>query len=155
MTLATQSYESELVEITELVWNSMLDLPLVLRVPGDPAPARNGSRTFTGCVQVTGAWEGAITVHCSEELARTITAAMFGSEPEETTNEEVSDALGELANMIGGNVKALMPEPCKLSLPTVADGVDYRLKIPGTQPLTAVVWTCGDEPLMVRILVRA
>ena len=155
MTIATQSYESELVEITELVWTSLLDLPLKLRIPGDPAPPRNDSRTFTGCVQVTGAWEGAITVHCSERLAQIVTGAMFGSEPEETTHEEVSDALGELANMIGVNVKALMPEPCKLSLPTVADGIDYRLKIPGTRPLTAVTWNCGDEPLMVRILERA
>lgn len=155
MDLATQQYEAELVEITERVWESlMLDLPLTLRVPGEPAPTRNGSRTFTGCVQVTGAWEGAVTVHCSETLARTITAAMFGSEADQTTPEEVSDALGELANMVAGNIKALLPEPSRISLPTVANGIDYKLSIPGAMPLTAVTWTSGTEPLMVRLLER-
>jgi len=59
-----------------------------------------------------------------------------------------------LANMVGGNVKALLPEPCRISLPAVADGMDYRLSVPGARPVTAVTWTCGGEPLMVRLLKR-
>jgi hypothetical protein len=31
----------------------------------------------------------------------------------------VRDVAGEVANMIGGNLKALLPEPCRLSLPKV------------------------------------
>jgi len=146
-------FEPELTEITERVWASLVELPLIPRQPGQPTPAA-GSRTFTGCVQITGAWEGAVTVHCSEELAKLLTAAMFMVDPEDTTPEEVSDALGELANMVGGNVKALLPEPCRISLPAVADGMDYRLSVPGARPVSAVTWTCNDEPLMVRLLER-
>jgi chemotaxis protein CheX len=146
-------FEPELTEITERVWTSLVELPLVPRRPGQPAPAP-GSRTFTGCVQITGAWEGAVTVHCSEQLARVLTAAMFMVDPADTTPEEVADALGELANMVGGNVKALLPEPCRISLPAVADGMDYRLSVPGARPVTAVTWTCQGEPLMVRLLER-
>ena len=157
MTTATQQYEAELISITESVWSSLLDLPLDLRVPGQSGP--NGGhadgRSYTGIIHVTGSWEGAVTVHCSEVLARIVTAAMFGTEPHETSSEEVADALGELANMVGGNVKALLPEGCRISLPTVADGIRYRLSVPGTVPLTAVTWTCQGEPLMVRILERA
>jgi chemotaxis protein CheX len=146
-------FEPELTEITERVWASLVEMPLMPRQPGQPAPAA-GARTFTGCVQITGAWEGAVTVHCSGELAKFLTAAMFMIEPEATTPEEVADALGELANMVGGNVKALLPEPCRISLPAVADGMDYRLSVPGARPLTAVTWTCRGEPLMVRLLER-
>ena len=146
-------FEPELTEITERVWTSLVELPLVPRRPGQSAPAP-GSRTFTGCVQITGAWEGAVTVHCSEKLARVLTAAMFMVDPGDTTHEEVADALGELANMVGGNVKALLPEPCRISLPAVADGMDYRLSVPGARPVTAVTWTCQGEPLMVRLLER-
>jgi chemotaxis protein CheX len=146
-------FEPELTEITERVWASLVDVPLLPRQPGQPALAP-GARTFTGCVQITGAWEGAVTVHCSEGLAKLLTAAMFMVDPEDTSAEEVADALGELANMVGGNVKALLPEPCRISLPAVADGMDYRLSVPGARPLTAVTWTCQSEPLMVRLLER-
>ncbi|HEY4410234.1 MAG TPA: chemotaxis protein CheX [Acidimicrobiia bacterium] len=149
----TFDFEPELTEITERVWSSLVEAPLLPREPGQPGPVP-GARTFTGCVQITGAWEGAVTVHCSEELARQLTAAMFMVDPADTTTEEVGDALGELANMVGGNVKALMPEPCRISLPAVADGMDYRLSVPGARPLTAVTWTCLGEPLMVRLLER-
>jgi len=146
-------FEPELTEITERVWDSLVDVPLLPRQPGQPGPAP-GARTFTGCVQITGAWEGAVTVHCSEALAKLLTAAMFLVDPADTTPEEVTDALGELANMVGGNVKALLPEPCRISLPAVADGIDYRLSVRGARPLTAVTWTCVGEPLMVRLLER-
>jgi chemotaxis protein CheX len=146
-------FEPELTEITERVWNSLVTVALAPRQPGQPGPVP-GSRTFTGCVQITGAWEGAVTVHCSEELAKRLTAAMFMVEVADTTPEEVSDALGELANMVGGNVKALLPEPCRISLPAVADGMDYRLSVPGARPVSAVTWTCNGEPLMVRLLER-
>lgn len=151
-------FEPELTEITERVWASLLEAPLLPRQPGQPGPEKSGvgagCRTFTGCVQITGAWEGAVTVDCSAELAKQLTAAMFMVDPENTTIEEVTDALGELANMVGGNVKALLPEPCRISLPAVADGMDYRLSVPGARPVTAVTWTCGGEPLMVRLLER-
>lgn len=146
-------FEPELTEITERVWSSLVETPLVPRQPGQPGSAA-GQRTFTGCVQITGAWEGAVTVHCSENLAKVLTAAMFMVDPDDTTPEEVTDALGELANMVGGNVKALLPEPCRISLPAVADGMDYRLSVPGARPVTAVTWTCDGEPLMVRLLQR-
>lgn len=152
-------FEPELTEITERVWASLVELPLIPRQPGQPGAGPSkpgaGSRTFTGCVQITGAWEGAVTVHCSEGLARLLTAAMFMVDPEDTTPEEVGDALGELANMVGGNVKALLPEPCRISLPAVADGMDYRLSVPGARPVSAVTWTCNGEPLMVRLLERS
>ncbi|HYH48768.1 MAG TPA: chemotaxis protein CheX [Acidimicrobiia bacterium] len=151
-------FEPELTEITERAWASLVEAPLLPRQPGQPGAIQSGSgaaaRTFTGCVQITGAWEGAVTVHCSEELAKVLTAAMFMVDAQDTTPEEVTDALGELANMVGGNVKALLPEPCRISLPAVADGMDYRLSVPGARPVTAVTWTCNGEPLMVRLLER-
>jgi chemotaxis protein CheX len=151
-------FEPELTEITERVWASLVEIPLIPRQPGQPGagPSKHGvgSRTFTSCVQITGAWEGAVTVHCSERLAKVLTAAMFMVDPEDTTPEEIGDALGELANMVGGNVKALLPEPCRISLPAVADGMDYRLSVPGARPVSAVTWTCDAEPLMVRLLER-
>ena len=35
---------------------------------------------------------------------------------------DVTDAVGELVNIIGGSVKSLMPQPTVLSLPSVRTG---------------------------------
>ena len=34
-------------------------------------------------------------------------------------DEDIDDALGELANVVGGNVKAVLPGPSALGLPEV------------------------------------
>ena len=56
--------------------------------------------------------------------ATAVTDAMLGLDPGDGPRpaEDVADAVGELVNMIGGNVKSLMPGPSTLSLPLVRAG---------------------------------
>jgi chemotaxis protein CheX len=76
--------------------------------------------TVSAYVSITGAWAGTVVVTFSEALARAATADMLRRPQGTLSTDDVSDAVGELANMIGGNVKARMPEPSALSLPVVA-----------------------------------
>ena len=69
---------------------------------------------FAG-VSITGVWNGACVFSCSEALARRITALMFGSDPDDVTADDLRDALGEMANLLGGQVKALVPEGSDIS----------------------------------------
>lgn len=84
-------------------------------------------------------------------LATTLTTAMFqtGDEP---CPDDIRDALGELANMLAGNVKALLPEPCAISLPAVAFGPDHHVSVVGTSPVATVAFTCAGERLFVTLL---
>lgn len=102
--------------VAEEVWASMLGMSLTGEPEPPPAP---GSPTVTGTIEIGGAWEGKVDVRCSEALARRAAAAMFGMAPEDVTEAEIADALGEIANMAGGNLKALLPSGSKLSLPHV------------------------------------
>ena len=88
---------------------------------------------MSGCVQITGAWQVAVTVDCSIGLARQIAAIMFGVEVSETMPDQVSDALGEFTNIIGGNIKSFFPEPSNLSLPAVAEGIDCYFRVSGAR----------------------
>jgi chemotaxis protein CheX len=47
---------------------------------------------------------------------------LLGVQEADVSLEDMRDAAGELANMTGGGLKALMPQPSRLSLPTVATG---------------------------------
>jgi chemotaxis protein CheX len=116
----------------------------------EPQPA-GAVLPVTAFVQITGGWTGAVLFSCSTELASTVTAAMLALPVEELTQEDVSDAVGEIANMVGGTVKSLMLEPADLSLPTVIFGASGAT-VPGTELLHQVDRSCGGQPLRVTVL---
>jgi chemotaxis protein CheX len=80
-------------------------------------------------VQVAGAWEGTVRLDMNLDMARATTARLLGAEEADVSPEDIQDAVGELANMLGGGVKELMPQPCKLSLPSVAIGDERKAVI--------------------------
>ncbi len=105
----------------------------------------------TGCIHIVGAWELAVAVDCSTILARQMTATLFDMPPKAMHDSDIVDAIGELANMIGGNIKSLVPGPCQLSLPTVTIGFE-GLSIPGTQVQARQAFICAGEALRVSVL---
>jgi chemotaxis protein CheX len=143
-----QFLEEEISQVTSTVWESVLGIGLVRRHDRPVVPAR----VVSGCVQFTGAWEGACLIECSAEFARVAAGTMFGVEPAAASLADTQDAIGELANMTGGNVKALLPEPCRLSLPTVSEGTDSTTSVPGSEVVTTVVFDCAGSALTVRLL---
>jgi len=72
---------------------------------------------------VSGGWAGVVTVELDEGVAQQLSARMLAlPEGEPVADGDIADAVGELVNMVGGNVKSLMPGPSVLSLPAVAAG---------------------------------
>lgn len=116
-----------------------------------PAPPSDDRLTVCASVQVSGAWTGSVLVSCSEAFAGYAAARMFQSTVEDLGPEDLSDALGEIANMIGGSVKSLMPEPSALSLPLVTFG-STRQVVPGGTLVQEMHRLCGDEPFHVSVI---
>lgn len=107
---------TQLLDITRSVWTQFLGIGLAPIQTGQPK-ARSA---LTGClasVTINGEWNGYVSVVCSRPLARRAAASMFGVTSDLVTADQLQDTLSELANIIGGNVKALLPSPSKLSLP--------------------------------------
>lgn len=71
-------------------------------------------------VSVRGEWDGVITLEVSRAAAHDLTRRML--QVDDVTDEDVSDAVGELVNVLGGNVKSLLVEGSVLGLPEVTDG---------------------------------
>lgn len=91
------------------------------------------ARALAGCIHVTGADGGVITIECPEILARACAAALFQVPVGALDLREAQDALAEMANIIGGNFKALLGAGHYLSLPTVVEGRDFRTRFVGTR----------------------
>jgi chemotaxis protein CheX len=136
--------------ITRTMWATLFDLSLESGHVGEIGP----ESSVTSCVQIDGAWYGALVMMCPMALARTLTAQMFQAESDPDL-DDVRDALGELANMLGGNVKALLPAPSQISLPAVAIGSDYELSVVGASEVARASFSCDGQPLLVTLLQRS
>ena len=111
--------------IVEQVWSSFLgdEEPLLPRFAGAAADeAFPADDVWSAAVSVHGGWTGTVTVELSASVAQSLARLMLAMADEPLDDAEVADAVGELVNMVGGNVKSLMPGPSALTLPVVAAG---------------------------------
>src|SRR5271170_4430263 len=118
--MVTEIGSADLVTIVDEIFGSMAGMQLA------PSPTLIGFDTRNGylvaTVQIVGDWQGAVRLDIGLELARRACANLTGVEAGELSPQDVRDAAGELANMVGGSVKALCAHASRLSLPTVAIG---------------------------------
>ncbi len=140
--------DEQIVGITQDVWSSFTGTAIR---PAYDQPALDGGHITVSCVAVTGEWQGCVRLACPTQLARMAASAMFDLPAEKLTDDEVADALGELTNMIGGNIKGLLPGPSCLSMPTVTIGASDTVRTPHAVPVNTVSLTCEGLPLTVTV----
>ena len=136
---------------TQEVWNSMLGLELT--PSDDPLPPPSaGHLRWTGCVALSGDWRGAVTVSCQEPMAKLAAGAMFGMDAADATAAEIQDAIGEIANMIGGQTKMLLGGTCALGLPVVIEGEAFEATVPHSHTVVKLHFHCDGHPVEVAIV---
>jgi len=146
------STKDKIVQVTENIFATILDLEVK---PDDAAvDVAKGQRYITASVQISGEWDGVVSLNTPGELARKFAGIMFEIEPDEATDEDVEDAMGELANMTGGSYKSLLEGTCELGLPVVTDGIDYIVRFPGSRVDSEVGFDSEGVPFHVTVLVR-
>lgn len=75
-------------------------------------------------VRIEGSVNCEISTITSLRLAEDIACAMFDTDLDNVTGDEAKDAIGEVANIVGGNIKGLVDTPCELTIPTVTAAPD-------------------------------
>jgi hypothetical protein len=135
------------------VFAAMVDGEPGLLVPW-PGDVPMDGHDVAAWVDVDGPWRGRASLETSSESAASLTRALLRlPESEQVADEDLVDALGELANVVGGNVKALLPEQGTLGLPRVATTLPddptaravQRLPLGWRgRSLVLTVWASGD-----------
>lgn len=147
MSVEVEVNENDLAEMVEQVWMSYLDPeginPLI------PTYDENQPSEVHSSVSITGSWTGHVVYACSTAAARHAAAAFLAMEPDEVSQEDLSDVLGELANIVGGNVKAMLPPGCFLSLPQVMLAPESTTRYPNAERISGVYGLWEDEPVNV------
>lgn len=130
-------------QIISNVFDSMLELPT--------SPIEDGSqycelRRILAAIRITGTINELIVVEAPVETACAIGETMFAADPGTLQEDEISDAVGEIVNMIGGNVKGMHEGDSLLSLPCVSEqeGTCDRFN-----PCESTWVSVGGNPLLV------
>jgi chemotaxis protein CheX len=115
--------EATVQSIAEDAWTALVGeeeflVPIPGELPGD---------VLSSWVDVVGPWTGTVVLTTGRETAADLTRALLGDHaPAELDEEDIADAFGEIANVVGGNVKAALPGPSALSLPDVGQAPSVR-----------------------------
>ncbi len=120
--LAPEFTTDDLLAVAGQVWESCLAHHPDVLVEG-PATVLDGPVT-RATVVIRGGWSGFVVLEMGSGTAVEAARVMLEDELEgsdDVTPEEVADAVGELVNIIGGNVKSLLPTVCALGLPRVGE----------------------------------
>ena len=86
---------------------------------------------MVGSIHFGGEVVGVMSIHLSNSFARSVTAAMLGIETGEIkSKDEVKDVIGELANIVAGNLKTEFLNSdltCIVSTPSITSGSDFKI----------------------------
>jgi len=131
MDLATFDLPTFLRGATQEVFDTMLSMELTEQ----DAQAFSESNRIVGSVSLAGSVSGTVNIHVSDAFASQITANMLGMEVDEIdSDEEVHDVIGELSNMIGGDLKSRLCDAgfvCELSIPSITSGNNFNIESKG------------------------
>ena len=136
--------EATIESIAQEAWISLVGEEEILI----PVPTDLPVDIISSWVDVVGPWTGTVVLTTGRETAEELCRALLGpATPEVIEYEDVADAFGEIANVVGGNVKAALPGPSALSLPEVGEAPAVRN--PADLVRVDVLWR--GEPVVISV----
>ena len=105
----------------------------------------------SGFIGLSGKAVGTVVVNLSKEVALKTASAMLMVEATEV-DDDVIDAVGEITNMVAGNVKAQLEEyELSISMPSVITGADHEVRFPSNVTPICIPFESDWGPLTVDV----
>ena len=142
-----------LVGATRDVFGTMVFRTLVPRAPIHGHQV-NPAANVVATVALAGHRNGVVAFHSSFDAAREIAAAMLGL-PADQVNGELSDAMGEIANMVAGSFRTRLAavEPTSMiAVPSVTIGSDFSTRFLCDGARVLCPFTMDDRELVVELI---
>jgi chemotaxis protein CheX len=111
---------------------------------------------FTVTIGLSGELRGLVAFHCSADSACMLASKMLQAETHEF-NEQALDAIGEICNMVAGNLKAKLPgigDRCSISTPTIISGTSYKVHAVPESDHYAICMEFEGAPIWVTLDLR-
>lgn len=150
-------------DLDELVTSAVTDLfSTMLGMKMAPVPletgAVNGDTYVAGSVGFIGRLSGVVYIYTTLGFARHITATLLGMEQVEVKEDEmVNDAMGEMANMLVGQMKSRLSDrgmPCVLTIPSVVRGSHFSIEAISTTEGHIFSYEASGHRIFVEFLIK-
>ena len=115
----------------------------------EDAHAFFGMDIWTSYIEVTGTGAWVVVCEFPSDLAARVTEGIFCLSADEISGDLIIDALGEVSNMLAGNIKGLLDPVAQLSVPAVEENVESVDIFPEANCLTEV--NCQLEELVFKV----
>jgi chemotaxis protein CheX len=112
---------------------------------------KKASGDISGIIGLTGATKGVIVISLSKDAALKIVGGMLGETLTEM-NSDISDAVGEITNMISGDARRVLAEKghnFEAGLPSVIVGPNHEIESMTTGATVAIPFTVDGAEFVV------
>ena len=143
----------QLMRDVKEIFGSMVGLEDLLHLPIQIDPVTNFKDCISALVGLAGTYNGLVSLHMPSSLALAATSSMLGMEVTEL-DDDVNDAMGEIANMIAGSFKQHLSKSgmdVHISTPSVVYGKEYIITLGNNPDQIAVRFATEDDWFMVAV----
>ena len=119
--------------------------------------ADDASYDISGVVGLTGQVQGLVVLSFREAPALEVVGRFLG-EPVSKVDDQVLDAVGELANIVAGGAKKALVDAeydLKISIPSVIRGRDHKIWKPTSIPCFEIPFEIGSGPFAVELCLKS
>ncbi len=145
-------YINPFITAVKNVFNTMIDVPLKLGKPflkKDRLPPNE----ISAIIGLSGSVTGCVVINMSQKIAFELVSALVGDEVTEL-DDDCTDAIGEIANMIAGNAKTDFPgENNSISVPSVIIG-QHEVSYPTGLPIITIPCETSNGQFLIEIAIK-
>jgi chemotaxis protein CheX len=116
--LLSTPLDYDLCEVVKGIFENMLQLP----VTAECGPSQAADDCCTAIVNFKGSWVGLVALYCETDEARRLARRFLALSEDELPDQLVADVIGEIVNMIAGNLKSVFANDLRLSIAQVTHG---------------------------------
>jgi len=144
------------IPLLELAAREVFELMLGCKLTVDDTTTE-GTLDVTAMVGLAGKLCGVLNVRCDGKAAALMTSKMLGVDLDKV-GPDISDALGEICNMVAGNFKnkiSGLGDGCMLSPPTVITGSDYSMYSLADSPGLEMRLLFENMPMVISLQIHS
>jgi chemotaxis protein CheX len=145
-----------LIDDTKEVFSTMVGMEDLLHLPSQIEPKTHFKNCVTAMVGMAGTFSGLVSIHTPQSLALQITSSMLGMEVS-GVDDDVRDALGEIANMIAGSFKLHLSRggaDIRISTPSVVTGSEYVVAAGNAMDTITLSFSTDNDWFIVAITLQ-
>lgn len=142
------THQADVDQIVATLFLSMLATEVS---PAQEDPPR-GEDVITSVMPFAGTWKGDLVLECHWPQARRFAQRFLQTEEIDEFSEDIPSTIAELANIIAGNLKSVLPPGVSIGTPSIIQGKDYTVRVCGGKTICHRAFATDAGGFLLRLI---